>query len=56
LIGISSIHLLKTFINAAKHEESMMLWQVVIHMTFVLSALILAWIDRITFQTAKPHQ
>jgi uncharacterized protein (TIGR00645 family) len=56
LIGISSIHLLKTFINAAKHEESMMLWQVVIHMTFVLSALILAWIDRITFQAAKPHQ
>jgi uncharacterized protein (TIGR00645 family) len=55
LIGISSIHLLKTFINAAKHEESMMLWQVVIHVTFVLSALVLAWIDRITFQTAKPH-
>lgn len=48
LIGISSIHLLKTFINADKMSEKTMLWQVVIHVTFVLSALVLAWIDRLT--------
>jgi len=48
LIGISSIHLLKTFINADKMTEQTMLWQVVIHVTFVLSALVLAWIDRLT--------
>jgi uncharacterized protein (TIGR00645 family) len=48
LIGISSIHLLKTFINADKMREETMLWQVVIHVTFVLSALVLAWIDRLT--------
>lgn len=48
LIGISSIHLLKTFINADKMTEQTMLWQVVIHATFVLSALVLAWIDRLT--------
>jgi uncharacterized protein (TIGR00645 family) len=56
LIGISSIHLLKTFIYAGteKHMESKtMLWQVVIHMTFVLSALALAWIDRLTFRTVS---
>ncbi|MGC4073648.1 MAG: TIGR00645 family protein [Nibricoccus sp.] len=51
LIGISSIHLLKTFINANDMKESTLLWQVVIHVTFVLSALVLAWIDRITSQT-----
>jgi uncharacterized protein (TIGR00645 family) len=53
LIGISSIHLLKTFINASKHESQMMLWQVVIHVTFVASAIALAWIDRLTFHPAE---
>jgi uncharacterized protein (TIGR00645 family) len=48
LIGISSIHLLKTFINANEMNEKTLLWQVVIHITFVLSALVLAWIDRLT--------
>jgi uncharacterized protein (TIGR00645 family) len=50
LIGISSIHLLKTFINAANLETKTMLWQVIIHALFVLSALALAGIDRMTFQ------
>jgi uncharacterized protein (TIGR00645 family) len=50
LIGISSIHLLKTFINAGNiTPTSTMLWQVVIHLTFVLSALILAWIERLNY-------
>jgi uncharacterized protein (TIGR00645 family) len=53
LIGISSIHLLKTFINAASHEQKMILWQVVIHLTFVASAIALAWIDRLTFKTIE---
>lgn len=48
LIGISSIHLLKTFINADKMSSQTMMWQVVIHITFVLSALVLAWIDKLT--------
>jgi uncharacterized protein (TIGR00645 family) len=52
LIGISSIHLLKTFINASRTDHHTMVWQVVIHVTFVLSALALAWIDRITYRTA----
>ena len=56
LIGISSIHLLKTFISInlnphlgpgdSMHDRTV-LWQVVIHLTFVVSALLLAWIDRI---------
>jgi uncharacterized protein (TIGR00645 family) len=55
LIGISSIHLLKTFINPPNlgndpHEVAwqMIMWQVLIHVTFVLSAIALAWIDRLT--------
>lgn len=56
LIGISSIHLLKTFINADKMSEKTMLWQVAIHITFVMSALVLAWIDRLTRHTGvKPE-
>jgi uncharacterized protein (TIGR00645 family) len=51
LIGISSIHLLKTFINAGNLEQEMMLWQVVIHITFVGSAIALAWIDRLTYRS-----
>jgi uncharacterized protein (TIGR00645 family) len=52
LIGISSIHLLKTFINAAKIDSKTILWQVVIHVTFVPSPFALAWIDRLTFRAA----
>jgi uncharacterized protein (TIGR00645 family) len=48
IIGISSIHLLKTFINAEHYEEKVMLWQTVIHLTFVFSALAIAWTERIT--------
>jgi len=53
LIGISSVHLLKTFINAGNLKSDVMLWQVVIHMTFVVSAIALAWIDRLTFKAAN---
>jgi uncharacterized protein (TIGR00645 family) len=47
IIGISSIHLLKTFINAANYEEKVLLWQTVIHLAFLLSAMAIAMCDRI---------
>ncbi len=53
LIGISSIHLLKTFIDTENISQKTMMWQVIIHMTFVLSAVILAWIDRLTYQPPR---
>ena len=61
LIGISSIHLLKTFINAGNPgpnapSETAMLWQTVIHGTFLLSAVALAYIDRLTFQAATAEK
>lgn len=58
LIGISSIHLLKTFINAANLEDRVIVWQVAIHITFVMSALALAWTDRVmnvTVLMGKKH-
>jgi uncharacterized protein (TIGR00645 family) len=47
IIGISSIHLLKTFINAAAYDEKTLLAQVGIHITFLLSAMAIAASDRI---------
>ena len=48
LIGISSIHLLKTFINAGTPTAMMTLMaQVVIHLTFLVSALAIAASDRL---------
>ncbi len=47
IIGISSIHLLKTFINAANYEQQVLLWQTVIHLAFLLSAMAIAMCDRI---------
>ena len=40
IVGISSIHLLKTFINASNYDEKTMLWQTVIHISFLLLSLI----------------
>ncbi|MDP2751536.1 MAG: TIGR00645 family protein [Rhodocyclaceae bacterium] len=47
LIGISSIHLLKTFINADQLTDRVIIAQVVIHMSFLVSALVVAWVDKI---------
>ena len=47
IIGISSIHLLKTFINAANYTDKVLMWQTLIHITFLVSALAIAAADRI---------
>jgi uncharacterized protein (TIGR00645 family) len=51
LISISAIHLLKSFINAEQLSEKALMWQVIIHMTFVVSALAMAWTDKIMTNT-----
>jgi len=56
IIGISSIHLLKTFINAENDTEKTLLWQTTIHLAFLLSALAVAAADRILGTTSpEPH-
>ena len=47
IIGISSIHLLKTFINAANYDEKVLMWQTIIHLAFLLSAIAIAYADRL---------
>ncbi len=47
IIGISSIHLLKTFINAANYDVKVLMWQTIIHIVFLLSALAIAMTDRL---------
>ena len=47
IIGISSIHLLKTFINAANYEDKVLIWQTLIHIAFLFSALSIALADRL---------
>jgi uncharacterized protein (TIGR00645 family) len=47
IIGISSIHLLKTFINAANYTETVLIAQTAIHITFLLSAIAIAYTDRL---------
>lgn len=61
LISISSIHLLKTFIlvNAgpdAKFSNDGVMWQVIIHLVFVFSAIVLAWTDKVMMSTVKTQE
>jgi uncharacterized protein (TIGR00645 family) len=53
IIGISSIHLLKTFINAASYTEKVLVAQTGIHVVFLLSAMAIAYTDRIMTNTAS---
>ena len=52
IIGISSIHLLKTFINADNYSEKVLMWHTIIHMSFLASAIAIAYTDRILHSTA----
>ena len=56
IIGISSIHLLKTFINAANYDVKVLMWQTIIHITFLASAIAIAYTDKMLSETAsKAH-
>ncbi|ACR29614.1 TIGR00645 family protein [Burkholderia glumae] len=55
LISISSIHLLKTFIDPDQHSQHAIMWQVLIHLSFLVSALVMAWVDRLTTHTHPKH-
>jgi uncharacterized protein (TIGR00645 family) len=53
IIGISSIHLLKTFINAANYDEKVLMWQTIIHVVFLASALAIALTDKLLTSTQQ---
>lgn len=53
LIGISSINLLRTFIDPTKLSNDSVMWQVIIHLTLIVSALAIAWTNKLIDQ---PHK
>jgi uncharacterized protein (TIGR00645 family) len=63
IIGISSIHLLRTFIYAGSlgkpdlpYTETGVMWQAIIHGLFILSAIGIAWVERLSQPVyAKGH-
>ncbi|MBK7766211.1 MAG: TIGR00645 family protein [Sulfuritalea sp.] len=56
LISISSIHLLRTFINAPHVEDRVIITQVTIHAAFLLSAIAIAYTDKIMMQAIAARQ
>ncbi len=53
IIGISSIHLLKTFINAAQYDAKTLIGQTAIHLAFLLSAIAIGYAERIVYKDDK---
>ncbi|KGQ71532.1 membrane protein [Chelonobacter oris] len=55
IISISSIHMLQTFINVANLPEKQMMWQLLLHLGFLASALAMAYTDRILYGTTHKN-
>ena len=53
IVAISSIHLLQIFLNIASYTDNQVMWLTIMHMAFVVSALFLAYIDRVMSMTKK---
>ncbi|MEN0613441.1 TIGR00645 family protein [Klebsiella indica] len=48
IVAISSIHLLRVFMNAQNVPDNKLMWYVIIHLTFVLSAFVMGYLDRLS--------
>lgn len=48
IVAISSIHLLRVFVNSEQIPDNKLMWYVIIHMTFVVSAVLVAYMDKMT--------
>jgi uncharacterized protein (TIGR00645 family) len=55
IVAISSIHLLQKFVNIEQTPNDKLLWYVVIHLTFVVSALMMGVLDRLAFASHRTH-
>ena len=51
IVAISSIHLLQIFLNVDQYSGEKLMWYTIIHIAYVVSALFLAFIDRVTALT-----
>ncbi|WP_296265561.1 TIGR00645 family protein [Pseudomonas sp. MLB6B] len=48
IVAISSIHLLRVFMDAQNISPQYLMWYVIIHMTFVVSAFVMGYLDKLT--------
>ncbi len=53
IVAISSIHLLQIFLDTERYTGNTLMWYTIIHLAFVVSALFLAYIDRISALTKQ---
>ncbi|MBF0297899.1 MAG: TIGR00645 family protein [Oligoflexia bacterium] len=55
LVGISAVHLLKTFINISQKDVELVKWQIIIHVVFLFSTLLLAITEWVLHLEHKKH-
>ena len=53
IVAISSIHLLQVFLNSAQYASEQIMWLTIMHMAFIISAIFLAFIDKVMSETKK---
>ena len=53
IVAISSIHLLRVFVKVDETPNDKILWYVVVHLTFVVSALLMAVLDKLAFESHR---
>lgn len=56
VVAVSSIHLLKVFMNIKHYDSQQIMWLTLIHLAFVVSALLLALIDKVAFAPHRVHK
>jgi len=56
IVAISSIHLLQIFLNVPQYTDNQIMWYTLLHLTFIVSALFLALIDRISKKPGKTKE
>src|SRR5689334_14509307 len=55
IVAISSIHLLRVFMKAEDTANDKIMWYVILHLTFVISAVLLGVLDRLSFSAHREH-
>jgi uncharacterized protein (TIGR00645 family) len=55
IVAISSIHLLRVFMKAMDTPNDKIMWYIILHLTFVVSAVLLGVLDRMSFAQHREH-
>jgi len=55
IVAISSIHLLRVFMNTSQIPNDKLMWYVIIHLTFVISAVLMGILDKLSFSVHRDH-